>query len=178
MAGALAGLASGFLVWGYTLILPLFIREGYNNRFIDSAILLQAISRSNKPPWLTDNTTVGTVVSVYTAGPRAADTWTFSVAAVEVLQLPYGDIKTLKLARQPQKEYDQAVEIWLAPALAQTHYDRGTVALLVGVFAGGLISDAVGNGVIIVMGALALVGAVALVLWLAQPLPPAWGMGS
>jgi len=46
----------------------LFIREGYNNRFIDSNILLSAVSRSNQPPWLTDGTTVGTVVSTIKIG--------------------------------------------------------------------------------------------------------------
>ena len=54
---------------------------------------------------------------MYTAGPRAADTWAFTVAAEEVLALPYGQVNTLKLRRQPQREYDQTVEIWLAPAL-------------------------------------------------------------
>jgi hypothetical protein len=49
----------------------LFIREGYNNRFIDSAILLGAVSRSGKPPWTDDTTvptTVGTVVSTLQVG--------------------------------------------------------------------------------------------------------------
>ena len=61
---------------------------------------------------------VGTTVVVYTAGPRSADTWAFTVAAEEVLTLPYGDIQTVKLIRKPQREYDQTVEIWLAPALS------------------------------------------------------------
>ncbi len=60
---------------------------------------------------------VGTTVVIYTAGPRSADTWAFTVAAEELLTLPYGDVKTIKLQRKPQRDYDQTVEIWLAPAL-------------------------------------------------------------
>ena len=60
---------------------------------------------------------VGTTVAMYTAGPRSADTWAFTVAAEEILTLPYGDIQTVKLIRKPQREHDQTVEIWLAPAL-------------------------------------------------------------
>ena len=60
---------------------------------------------------------VGTTVVMYTAGPRSADTWSFTVAAEEVLTLPYGAVNTVKLRRLPQREYDQTVEIWLAPAL-------------------------------------------------------------
>jgi len=47
----------------------LFMREGYNNRFIDANILLGAVSRSNQPPWLMiDGPTVGTVVSTIKIG--------------------------------------------------------------------------------------------------------------
>ena len=60
---------------------------------------------------------VGTTVVMYTAGPRSADIWTFTVAGEELLYLPYGNVQTLKLQRKPQRDYDQMVEIWLAPAL-------------------------------------------------------------
>ena len=60
---------------------------------------------------------VGTTVVMYTAGPRSADTWTFTVAGEELLYLPYGNVQTLKLQRKPQRDYDQMVEIWLAPAM-------------------------------------------------------------
>lgn len=46
----------------------LFIREAYNNRFIDSNILLAAVSRSNQPPWLGAGVTIGTVVSTIKVG--------------------------------------------------------------------------------------------------------------
>lgn len=60
----------------------------------------------------------GASISLYTVGPRDADTWTFLVEAEEQLELPMGTLRTLKLTRQPRREYDQKVEIWFAPALA------------------------------------------------------------
>lgn len=60
---------------------------------------------------------VGSSITVYTLGPREADTWTFVVEADEKLQLPYGELGTLKLSRKPRREYDQKVEIWYAPSL-------------------------------------------------------------
>lgn len=59
----------------------------------------------------------GTTISIYTVGPRDADTWTFVVEAEEKLNLPYGEVSTLKLARQPRREFDQKIELWYAPAL-------------------------------------------------------------
>lgn len=61
---------------------------------------------------------VGASVSLYTAGPREADTWTFTVEAEETLKLPAGEAATLKLTRKPQRDYDQTVEIWFAPAMS------------------------------------------------------------
>jgi Protein of unknown function (DUF3108) len=60
---------------------------------------------------------VGSTVSMVTVGPRDADTWTFVVEAQEKLTLPFGQLDTVKLSRQPRREFDQKVEIWYAPAL-------------------------------------------------------------
>lgn len=60
---------------------------------------------------------VGSVISMVTVGPRDADGWSFVVEAAEKISLPAGDLDTLKLARQPRKEFDQKVEIWYAPSL-------------------------------------------------------------
>lgn len=60
----------------------------------------------------------GSSVSLYTVGPTNADTWTFEVLAEENLSLPAGDITAVKLTRKPQRDYDQTVEVWLAPSLA------------------------------------------------------------
>ena len=59
----------------------------------------------------------GSSITLYTVGPRDADTWTFLVEAEENLQLPAGDIAALKLTRKPRREYDQKVEIWYAPSM-------------------------------------------------------------
>lgn len=61
---------------------------------------------------------VGASVSLYTAGPREADTWTFTVEAEETLRLPAGEAATLKLTRKPQRDFDQTVEIWFAPSMS------------------------------------------------------------
>ena len=60
---------------------------------------------------------VGSSITLYTVGPRDADTWTFLVESTEQLSLPGGDMATLKLTRKPRREYDQKVEIWYAPSL-------------------------------------------------------------
>ncbi len=58
-----------------------------------------------------------TTISIQTIGPRDADTWLFTVGETETLSLPGGPQETLKLVRNPRQEFDQKVEIWLAPAL-------------------------------------------------------------
>ncbi|MDW5442545.1 DUF3108 domain-containing protein [Polaromonas sp. SM01] len=60
----------------------------------------------------------GSSVSLYTVGPTNADTWTFEVQAEETLKLPAGEMTAVKLTRKPQRDYDQTVEVWLAPSLA------------------------------------------------------------
>jgi hypothetical protein len=60
---------------------------------------------------------VGSTISMVTVGPRDADGWTFLVESGEKLQLPFGELNTIKLSRQPRKEFDQKVEIWYAPSL-------------------------------------------------------------
>lgn len=60
---------------------------------------------------------VGASISVYTVGPRDADTWTFRVEGAEVLNLPFGELATLKLSRQLRNEHDKKLELWYAPSL-------------------------------------------------------------
>lgn len=59
----------------------------------------------------------GSEISTLTVGPRGADHWTFVVEGPQMLALPFGETATVKLSRQPRREYDQKVEIWFAPAL-------------------------------------------------------------
>ena len=60
----------------------------------------------------------GTIVTLPTVGTRFAEAWPFLVEAQEKLWLPGGTLDTLKLTRAPRRDYDQKVEIWLAPALS------------------------------------------------------------
>lgn len=60
----------------------------------------------------------GSNISIQTISPRLAEAWTFVVEAPERLQLPGGEQATIKLTRQPRRDYDQKVELWLAPALS------------------------------------------------------------
>ena len=60
---------------------------------------------------------LNSTISSLTVGPRAADYWTFVVEKEELLSLPFGELATVKLARQPRRDYDQKVELWYAPAL-------------------------------------------------------------
>jgi hypothetical protein len=60
----------------------------------------------------------GTQVVIPTATTREADEWIFRVLAEEALVLPGGTLSALKLERLPRREFDQKVELWLAPGLA------------------------------------------------------------
>lgn len=64
-----------------------------------------------------DRYPLGTQIPVYTAGPRDAATWTFSVAGHEELSLPHSTLTALKLTRDPRQASDQRVEAWFAPSL-------------------------------------------------------------
>ena len=59
----------------------------------------------------------GTSLLLPVAGPRAADVWRMTVEGNESLTLPGGTLSAVKLMRLPQKEYDQKLELWLAPSM-------------------------------------------------------------
>ncbi|RYF80752.1 MAG: DUF3108 domain-containing protein, partial [Comamonadaceae bacterium] len=59
----------------------------------------------------------GSSFSVQTAGPRDAEMWQFSIDGDETLETPAGTYQTRKLTRLPRKDYDQKIELWLAPEL-------------------------------------------------------------
>ena len=58
-----------------------------------------------------------TTIAIQIIGPREAGTWLFTVGQTETLTLPGGEQTALKLVRNPRKEFDQRVELWLAPAM-------------------------------------------------------------
>lgn len=60
---------------------------------------------------------VGTEIAMPTASTRETEGWVFEVEGEENLQLPGGAVRALKLHRQPRKQYDQRVELWLAPRM-------------------------------------------------------------
>lgn len=59
----------------------------------------------------------GTQIALPTASTREAETWIFSVEGEEELDLPGGKVRGLKLQRAPRREYDQQLELWLAPRM-------------------------------------------------------------
>ena len=59
----------------------------------------------------------GAQIVVPTASTREAENWVFTVVGEENLQLPGGAMRALKLQRLPRKEFDQKVELWLAPRM-------------------------------------------------------------
>jgi hypothetical protein len=76
----------------------------------------------------------GTQIAIPTASTREAEDWVFSVEGEEDLDLPGGKVRGLKLERLPRKQYDQRIELWLAPGkdyapvrLRLTNPDGGAV---------------------------------------------------
>ncbi|MDZ5461639.1 DUF3108 domain-containing protein, partial [Azohydromonas lata] len=62
----------------------------------------------------------GASVRVFVTGSRAdADVWTFKVEGEQTVEGPTGPLRTLKLSREPRKQYDTRVEFWLDPL---SHY--------------------------------------------------------
>jgi hypothetical protein len=59
----------------------------------------------------------GASVEIQTAGTRDAEPWTFTIENEEMLELPGGKLRAIKLQRNARKEYDTKVELWLAPGM-------------------------------------------------------------
>ncbi len=58
-----------------------------------------------------------TTIPVQTIGPRDADTWAFTVEGEETLNVANAEYTTLRLTRNPRREFDTKVEAWFAPKL-------------------------------------------------------------
>jgi hypothetical protein len=58
-----------------------------------------------------------TTITLQVVGPRDADIWLFTVGDEETLALPGGELRALKLQRNPREAFDQTVELWLAPSM-------------------------------------------------------------
>lgn len=61
--------------------------------------------------------TAGTQLTIPTASTREAEDWIFSVGGEEDVALPNGAMPALKLQRLPRREFDQKLELWLAPRM-------------------------------------------------------------
>lgn len=59
----------------------------------------------------------GSTITVQTVGTSDGDIWTFNVEGDETLALPAGSYQARKLSRNPRREFDDKVELWLAPDL-------------------------------------------------------------
>ena len=59
----------------------------------------------------------GTMLSFQTVSQREAEVWQFKVDKEEMLSLPYGEVPSIKLQRSPRRDFDQRIELWLAPSL-------------------------------------------------------------
>jgi hypothetical protein len=59
----------------------------------------------------------GGTISFQAADAHRAELWNFKVGASEPLELPGGALVALKLGKEPTVEFDQRIEVWLAPDL-------------------------------------------------------------
>lgn len=59
----------------------------------------------------------GTTISVQTVSARDADIWLFTVEGEEKLRVADAEQTTLKLTRNPRREFDTKVQVWFAAAL-------------------------------------------------------------
>jgi hypothetical protein len=59
----------------------------------------------------------GATIFIQTAGTSDAEPWLFTVGPQEMLHLPGGAATAVKLTREPRREYDQRIELWLAPGM-------------------------------------------------------------
>ena len=77
-----------------------------------SAILQLGAIVSGEPARYTSGTTIG-----FQAAAHRAELWSFKVGASESLELPGGTLTALKLSKEPTVDFDQRIEVWLAPEL-------------------------------------------------------------
>lgn len=77
------------------------------------SLFLQLAGRFNAQP---EAFPVGTAIRLPVAGSRDLEEWVFTVEGREMLELPVGTEHVVRLQRLPRREFDQKVEVWLAPA--------------------------------------------------------------
>ncbi len=56
-------------------------------------------------------------IQMQVAGLDSAEMWEFKAEGLSEVQLPAGNVLAFKLSRSPRNEFDQRLEVWLAPRL-------------------------------------------------------------
>ncbi len=64
-----------------------------------------------------DQFSPGSKVGFQAIGPRTSEQWEFVVGGYEMLNLPGGSVRGIKLTREPGADFDSRAEIWLAPEM-------------------------------------------------------------
>ena len=59
----------------------------------------------------------GASIAVQVASTGGAEVWQFQVADLQSLTLPAGTVVARRLLRDPRRDFDSTVEVWLAPSL-------------------------------------------------------------
>ena len=59
----------------------------------------------------------GDRIGLHVAGLDNAQAWEFKIEGLSGLKLPAGELQAIKLRRSQRHEYDQSLEVWLAPSL-------------------------------------------------------------
>lgn len=59
----------------------------------------------------------GDRIGLQVAGLDNAQVWEFKIEGLSGLRLPAGELQAIKLRRSHRHEYDQSLEVWLAPSL-------------------------------------------------------------
>lgn len=79
----------------------------------------------------------GQKLSMFVSGARGdADVWTFQVLGMNDVPVGESQVKAIKLLREPRKQHDTKVEVWLAPSMhhmpvrARLSSDGSTLELL------------------------------------------------
>ncbi|QHE88335.1 DUF3108 domain-containing protein [Hydrogenophaga sp. BPS33] len=59
----------------------------------------------------------GQTLTMQVAGTGDAPVWRFDIGEESTIRVPAGEFRVRHVARQPRKEFDSTVEMWLAPSL-------------------------------------------------------------
>ncbi len=60
----------------------------------------------------------GSSITFQAADSHRAELWEFKVSAPETLEFPDGGLRSIKLTKEANPQFDQKIEVWLAPATA------------------------------------------------------------